>query len=80
VNILLIRFKLGGGRSNIPWHFSFFKDILAKQGHAVEIIDNQVENYTIEEMINHTIEKGFDLVGTGGIGTVYKPLKNFVQY
>ena len=28
-------------------------------------------------MVDHTIEQGYDLVGTGGIGTVYKPLKKF---
>ncbi len=74
----LIRFQQRRGATvSIPWHFSFYKDILEAQGHVVDIIDNQIEEYTIEHLVELVAENEYDLVGTGGIGTTYRPLKAF---
>lgn len=78
MKIVLIRFnQRRGAATAIPWHLSFYKDILEKEGHSVDIIDNQIENLSIKELVNIVLENNYQLVGTGGIGTVYNPLKEF---
>ncbi len=80
MKILLVRFqKRVGAIRTIPWHFSFFKDILEDRGHTVDIIDNQVEGYSIEETIETVLKEGYQLVGTGGIGTVYREVGKFYE-
>jgi|TARA_B100000315_G_scaffold132736_1_gene122291 radical SAM superfamily enzyme YgiQ (UPF0313 family) len=78
MNIVLIRFGLRKGtKRSIPWHYSFYKDILTADGHSVDIVDNQIENHTIKELVDFVITNKYQLVGTGGIGTVYNSLKRF---
>ena len=78
MKIVLIRFmQRAGAKSNIPWHYSFFKDILTAHGHYVDILDNQVQNRSMEELVRYIVQEEYELVGTGGIGTVYNCLKEF---
>ena len=78
MKIALIRFRLrAGARRTIPWHFSFYKDILLRSGFEVDIIDDQVENLGVAKLAEIVIERGYDLVGTGGIGSAYLPLRDF---
>ena len=80
MKIALIRFKQReGANSSIPWHFSFYKDILEPLGHRVDIIDDQVESLGIDKLVEICISRGYQLIGTGGIGTVYKQLKDFSE-
>jgi radical SAM superfamily enzyme YgiQ (UPF0313 family) len=77
---ILIRFKKrDSSKRTIPWHYGFYKDILEGQGHIVDILDNQVERKSIEETVDLVLRNGYELVGTGGIGTVYKEIKQFSE-
>ncbi len=80
MKLLLIRFaQRAGENTTIPWHFSFYKDILESQGHVVDIIDNQVENHPIGQLVDIVKTGKHELVGTGGMGSVYGPLKSFTS-
>ncbi|HBC87140.1 MAG TPA: hypothetical protein DCZ94_09320 [Lentisphaeria bacterium] len=80
MKIALIRFKQReGARSNIPWHFSFYKDILEPKGHHVDIIDDQVEDLGVDRMVGLCIDKAYDVIGAGGIGTTYNQLMEFSE-
>lgn len=80
MNILLIRFLQRQGASGIiPWHYLFFKDILEAKGHRVTILDNQIHGYSLEQMLEMVRSQAIDVVGTGGIGTVYSPLAAFCR-
>lgn len=80
MKILLVRFAQRQGISGcIPWHFYFYKRILEKDGHAVDIVDNQVRGLSIEELGHLMKSGGYQIVCTGGIGTVYSHLRDFCK-
>ena len=74
---LILFFQRKDTSDFIPWHFSYFKDILVHEGHDVDIIDNQIKEYSINELVDIVVRNKYELVGTGGIGTVYNDLKSF---
>ena len=80
MNILLIRF-IGrkGPNRHIPWHYGFYKDILEVKGHKVDIIDNSVEGYAVQELVDIVLDHNYDIVGTGGMATIYNDLKSFTE-
>ena len=79
MKIILIRFlQREGALSNIPWHYSFYKDILESKGHVVDIVDNQVEKYSDDELVEMVFSGEYGLVATGGIGSIYSSLKPFL--
>ncbi|MFA6567553.1 MAG: radical SAM protein [Victivallales bacterium] len=80
MNIALIRFrKRENARQTIPWHFSFYKDIIEPFGHKVDIIDDQVEEFGIDKLVEISISNRYRIIGTGGIGTTYNELMDFSE-
>jgi anaerobic magnesium-protoporphyrin IX monomethyl ester cyclase len=78
MKIALVRFyQRKGSTGTIPWHYSFYKTILEKEGHCVDIFDNQVLQLSVGDLVDAVLDTDAEVIGVGGIGTVYNPLKKF---
>jgi radical SAM superfamily enzyme YgiQ (UPF0313 family) len=61
--------------NSFPYGLSYVARYLLKAGHKVEILDIDTHRYNREEVLKKLKEYRPDVIGTGGIITVYKYLK-----
>lgn len=78
MRIALIRFQLrNNDKAIVPWHLGYFKDILLRDGHTVDILDNAVEELSIGELVDVVVKRDYEIIGISGIGTIYNQLEMF---
>ncbi|MBF0473664.1 MAG: hypothetical protein HQK93_08020, partial [Nitrospirae bacterium] len=76
MKLILIRCaERANNKSNIPWHYGFYKDILEPLGHSVDILDNILYNHSTSELVDIIIKNGYEMVGIGGFGSAYRYIK-----
>jgi radical SAM superfamily enzyme YgiQ (UPF0313 family) len=80
MKILLTRLRgKQGFKRHIPWHYGFYKDLLETEGHTFDFIDNQVEEYTVQELVDIVLDNNYSLACVSGVAFIYNDLKVFVE-